>query len=266
MRQIILPATDLKVSRFVFGTASLHHLGNASAQAAHLELAAGSGFTHFDTAPLYGFGGAESMLGAVFGQDQGITITTKVGLYPPGGANQGRLTMLARKAGGKLWPTLSRAVVDLSVARARLSLEQSLRRLRRCDVDLLMLHDPAPDLLQTDEWQRWSEDEKDRVRYFGVAGPAARLQPILESEGPFAQVTQVRDGLGTREADVITSLGRPLQLTYGYFSTDVGELSGAEIVAGALERNRTGAILVYTSLSSRVTAFSDAAERERRSA
>jgi len=49
-------------------------------------------------------------------------------------------------------------------------------------------------------------------------------------------------------------------------SGDVGELSGAEIVAGALERNRTGAILVYTSLSSRVTAFSDAAERERRSA
>ena len=150
MRQVLLPGTDLSVSRFVFGTASLHHLGRLPVQAAHLAAAATAGFTHFDTAPLYGFGGAERVLGSVFGREPTITFTTKVGLYSPGGSDQGHAAMLGRKIGGKLWPRLSRAVADLSVEQARRSLEGSLRRLSRDCVDILLLHEPAPGLLRTD--------------------------------------------------------------------------------------------------------------------
>ncbi|MDU8913513.1 aldo/keto reductase [Aestuariicoccus sp. MJ-SS9] len=259
MRSICLPNTDLNLSRFVFGTASLHHLGRDRVQAAHLEAAAAAGFTHFDTAPLYGFGGAERVLGAAFSNTPGITITTKVGLYPPGGGCEGHTSMLVRKVGGKLWPPLSRAVADLTVDRARRSLEDSLRRLRRDCVDILLLHEPAPGLLATDEWQRWRDTEGDRIRHIGVAGSADMVAPFLETGMPLAQVIQVRDGLDTHEGDIVTCAGRPLQLTYGYFSSDKKGRCGAEILSGALARNDTGAILVYTRSRARLAEFVAAA-------
>lgn len=259
MLRVILPGTDLTVSRFVFGTASLHHLGRMPDQVTHLEAAASAGFTHFDTAPLYGFGGAERMLGAAFGDNAGITITTKVGLYPPGGGDPGRMAMLARKIGGKLWPTLSSAVADFSVSRARRSLEDSLRRLRRDHVDLLLLHEPVPGLLHTDEWLRWQEAEGGRVRHLGIAGPARIVSPFLETDGPLLRVIQVRDGLDTCEADVVTGAGRQLQLTYGYFSSDTTRRSSAEILPAALARNHTGAIVVYSRSRARLAEFAAAA-------
>lgn len=255
MRQVNLPGTDLSVSRFVFGTANLHHLGQMSVQTAHLVAAAAAGFTHFDTAPLYGYGGAEQALGAAFRNDPAITVTTKVGLYPPGGGNPWRAAMLARKIGGRLWPSLSRAVVDFEVVRARQSLEESLRRLGRDHVELLLLHEPIPSLLQTDEWQRWQEAEACRVQYFGVAGLAAHIKPFLKAGSSLAQVSQVCDGIHTREADIVLRAGRPLQLTYGYFKSTTGVQSGAEILAGALARNRTGAVLVSTRSRARLTEF-----------
>ncbi|MEF2554104.1 aldo/keto reductase [Aurantimonas sp. A2-1-M11] len=262
MRRLDLPGTDLSVSRFVFGTASLHHVGRLPLQTAHLEAAAVAGFTHFDTAPLYGFGGAESAFGAAFGSDSAFTVATKVGLYPPGGISRGHTTMLVRKAGGKLWPALSRAVVDLSVARAQRSFEDSLRRLRRGHVDLLLLHDPAPGLLRTEEWQRWLVAEKDRIRHVGVAGPAEMVAPFLKDGGALAQVIQVRDGLQTREADIVTRLGRSLQLTYGYFTSGAGGRCGAQILTGALARNPSGAIVVSTRSQTRLSEFGRAAAQE----
>jgi len=262
VHRVILHGTDLSVSRFVFGTASLHHLGSMPVQAAHLEAAAAAGFTHFDTAPLYGFGGAERMLGAAFGDNAGITITTKVGLYPPGGGDPGRMAMLARKIGGKLWPTLSRAVADFSVSRARRSLEDSLCRLRRDHVDLLLLHEPVRGLLHTDEWLRWQEAEAGRIRHLGIAGPARMVAPFLETDGPLVSVIQVRDGLDTREADVVTGAGRQLQLTYGYFSSDTTGRSSAEILPAALARNRTGAIVVYSRSRTRLVEFATASAQE----
>lgn len=263
MRQLRLHGTNLSVSRFVFGTASLHHLGRLSVQAEHLEAAAAAGITHFDTAPLYGFGMAEKALGEAFGGDAKITITTKVGLYSPGGSEQSRGTMLARKVGGKLWPRLSRAVADLSVERARRSLDESLRRLRRDRVELLLLHEPDPSLLQTDEWLRWYETESDRISNVGIAGPARSIVPFLKLGGPLTQVIQVSDSLDTHEADVVLRAGRPLQLTYGYFSSDRSGRSGGEILSRAIERNRTGAIVVYSRSRARLGGFSSAAEQEK---
>lgn len=262
MRQVLLPGTELHVSRFVFGTASLHHLGPLQAQVAHLEAAAAVGFTHFDTAPLYGYGGAERALGSVFGSDPRVTFTTKVGLYPPGGSDQGRAAMMVRKAGGKLWPRLSRAIADLSVERARRSLHDSLRRLRRDRIELLLMHEPAAGFLRTDEWQRWRESEGDRIGHIGVAGPARTIAPFMETNAALAEVIQINDGLDTRDADVVIRTGRPLQLTYGYYSSDRSGRSGTDITSGALGRNRTGAIVVYSRSQARLAAFSAAAAQE----
>lgn len=257
MERILLPNTDLSVSRFSFGTAQLHLVGSTLAQIAHLEAAAEQGFSHFDSAPLYGFGGAERALGQAFSAESEITVATKVGLYPPGGCEQSRASMLARKAAGKLWPKLSRPVVDLTVQRARKSLERSLQRLGRDKIDLLLLHEPSVDLLQTDEWLGWIEKERDRIRNVGIAGPQDIVMPFIDKYNQFVQVIQTRDSLDRREADILTSVGRPFQLTYGYFTGHTHEPDARRILSGALARNTTGSVLVSTRSKKRLKYFAN---------
>jgi aryl-alcohol dehydrogenase-like predicted oxidoreductase len=260
LRQITVAGTDLRVSRFAFGTARLHHIGGLAEQVALLEAAAEAGFTHFDTAPLYGFGGAERALGEAFASTRKITIATKVGLYPPGGKSQGRGAMWLRKLAGKALPSLSLPQRDLAVDRARASLEASLKHLGRDHVDLLLLHEPDIALLQRESWLRWLEEEAGRIGAVGVAGPSSVVTPFLCDDGPLTQVIQVRDGLVSHEAEPVLAAGRPLQLTYGYFTGDGGGRSSSEIIRGALERNTTGAILVSTRNRERLREFAALAQ------
>jgi D-threo-aldose 1-dehydrogenase len=256
MKSVLLPGTDIRVSRFVFGTASLHHVGTLNRQIDHLRAAADAGFTHFDTAPLYGFGGAETAIGEAFNARSDITVTTKVGLYPPGGCNlRSRRTMLVRKAMGRILPKFSRPVADWSVAQARTSLNASLRRLRRERVDVLLLHEPEIDLLATDEWLRWLEEERDRVGTFGIAGPAARVAPFVRCDHSLARIVQSRDGIESCEADFMIEAGRRMQFTYGYLSGLANGLDPVEILTGALSRNLTGAIVVSTCRRDRLPLF-----------
>lgn len=265
MQSIKLPGTGLTVSRFVFGTGSLHHLGNRSAQVAHLQAAAEAGFSHFDTAPLYGFGQAEEALGLAFGANTGagITVTTKVGLYPPGGTGQSRFTVLGRKVLGRLAPSLSRPQANWLVFRARTSLDQSLERLRREHVDLLLLHEPDHELIETDEWLAWLEKEQgDRVSKFGICGEVERLVKFVHTANPLAAVIQSPDSNEGREADQLRTHGCFPQLTYGYLSSASGSARSDDVLRGALARNQSGAIVVSTRNRSRLARFSELSSGE----
>lgn len=259
MQQIVLPGTDLTVSRLAFGTASLHHLGGHSAQVEHLWAAADAGFRHFDTAPLYGFGASERALGEAFGgrAGAGISIATKVGLYPPGGASQSRLMVIARKGLGRVLPSLSQARADWSVARARQSLDDSLRRLRRDRVELLFLHEPDLACLAHDAWFGWMEAEvsEGRVGAFGLAGPPARLQGFVSAGSPLGAVLQTQDSITGREADLLAKFGRRPQITYGYLSAACATSPADLVLRAALARNPASAILVSTRSPQRLAAL-----------
>lgn len=260
MKTVQLPGTSLSVSRFIFGTASLHHVGDIGAQVAHVKAAADAGFRHFDTAPLYGFGQAEQALGMAFGAGSsarnGITVTTKVGLYPPGGASQSRIGMLGRKLIGKVMPSISRPVADWSVARAKASLDQSLKRLGRDFVELLLLHEPDAALVETDEWLRWLEVEAgNRVMHFGICGETSHLAPFVDTRSGLTKVVQAPDSLANREADQLVIGGRFPQLTYGYLSSRKNGDSAEQILRGALARNSSGAVLISTRNRSRLHSF-----------
>ena len=204
MKRIPLPGARLTLSRFSFGTASLHHLGALGKQVRHLRAALEAGFSHFDTAPLYGFGMAERALGRAFSdaRSEAVTIATKVGLYPPGGAAQGRVAMLARKIVGKALPAMSRA------------------------------------------------------------GPPARIAPFLVADSPLARVLQLPDSVEGREADFLQAHSRPLQLTYGYLSAAPSrpDARAETVLADALQRNRTGSVIVSSRHQSRLSIFATIAE------
>lgn len=260
MRQVTIPGTALSTSRFILGTANLFNGQSSAAAEAFLERAVELGFSHIDTAPLYGFGHAERVLAPVLRRHRQVTVTTKAGLYAPGGESQAWAQVLTRKAVGRLIPTVSRAQADYSVARARASLTASLSRLGRERVELLMVHEPDAALMRTDEWLAWltSEQRAGRVGAFGVAGTAPRIAAILREAGALAAITQLADSLEDREADLLAAHGRPMQITYGYVSRGGAATSVHERLVAALRRNADGAIIVSTRRIDRLPQYRDA--------
>lgn len=261
MKVVKIDRTDLSTSRFLFGTASLFNVGSAVKRQRLLSAAVEAGFTHFDTAPYYGFGAAERDLAPILKSHPHVTFTTKVGLYSPGGEEQSETSIFVRKAAGRLFKSLSRPDRDFAITRAQSALEGSLRRTGRETIDLYTLHEPTVDLVDVEEWRRWLEQcvSSGKVKWFGVALTADKLTPFLESGRELCQVIQVLDSIEKREADILQSHNRPMQITYGYVSSALRSdpnASVAGILKQALRRNTTGAIIVSSKQAERLPQYS----------
>eukprot|EP01037_Dinobryon_pediforme_P015544 gene15544-15691_t len=250
-RLVTLAGTSLSLSRFVFGTDRLFNVGAKAKRIALLDQAVEAGFTHFDTAPYYGFGHAERDLAVILRRHPHVTVTTKVGIYPAGGTRQPELSVLVRKACGRFIPALSRPAIDFSLGRAMIALDGSLRRLGRDHIDLYTLHEPEAHLMASDEWRRWLEDmtQQGKIGAFGMALTAERLEPFLSIAAAPVDVIQIEDSLDRREADIVRQLGRTPGITYGYVrgAKRAGDSRPVpDILASALARNPSGAVIVTT--------------------
>ncbi|MBD3730927.1 MAG: aldo/keto reductase [Sphingomonadales bacterium] len=260
MRQVTLDGTGLAVSRFIFGTASLFNVGSAKERAALLDAAVDAGFTHFDTAPYYGFGMAERDMAAMLRAHPHVTFTTKVGIYSPGGEEQAAWAIFARKAAGRAIRAISKPTVDFSLARARHALEGSLRRTGRGHIDLYTLHEPEAHLLDYEEWRRWLEDMvgAGAIGSWGVALTADRLQGFFDRGQSDMPVIQMLDSIAGREADMLADNGRAMQITYGYVSAALARDPAADVpgvIAAAMQRNRDGALIVSTGKIARLAQY-----------
>jgi predicted oxidoreductase len=130
-----------------------------------VETALQLGITHFDVAPLYGMGLAENVIGEVIGNDPRITIATKVGIARPRYnylEDDGRLLTrgLLRR-----YPSLKQKVLTIKRTQPQPttertknaflfvhqaiqhSLEESLLRLKRDNLEWLLAHEPEPHAL-----------------------------------------------------------------------------------------------------------------------
>ena len=146
--------TGLHVSALGFGGWQLNNSlwagpdDTASIQLVQAALAAGCNF--YDTAPGYGNGASEQLLGkALKGRRPEAVLCTKYGHADP-------------------------AEMDFSASGLRASLEASLRRLQTDYVDLLLLHNPPADLLDgTKAADLYGELEtlkrEGKLRFFGAS-------------------------------------------------------------------------------------------------
>lgn len=259
-------SASLNLPRLAFGTASLHHLHDARTRAALLDLAVELGLTHFDTAPLYGFGFAERELAALWRRHPGrITVATKVGLYPPGGSDQSAWQMWARKLGGRIWPALSRFHADFELSRAEASLGDSLRRLGSERVDLLLLHEPTLAALDPEAWLRWLEREqaRGRIAHYGMSGPAEALLPLAQRL-PGA-VLQVADRPGSPASATVAAAGRVPRILFGYLSAAArggAAVDGVRILADALRRSPQATVLFSSRQPARLRSTVEALRAE----
>lgn len=139
---------------------------------ATIDAAWSAGVRHFDTAPLYGSGVAESRLGSALAgrpRDE-YTISTKVGrLLVPG-------TPDPRFAGA---PRLA-PVFDFSPDAVRRSLTESLARLQHGRIDIALLHDPEQHL---DDARRAIDTARALVPTVGVGTNVVATAKLLVERG-----------------------------------------------------------------------------------
>jgi D-threo-aldose 1-dehydrogenase len=158
MKDILLPGGERKTTRLGYGTSGLH--GGLSKQASLrlLETAFDAGVRHFDTAPAYGLGASEAIVGEFLARHRGqVSITTKFGLLPPKSKAlleiarallrpivapfpgvKSRLLRTVSAASAKSVPP---ANVRYSVQEMLKSLGDSLRALRCDRIDVFLLHE-----------------------------------------------------------------------------------------------------------------------------
>ncbi|MFD2175836.1 aldo/keto reductase [Rhodobacter lacus] len=187
-----------------------------------------AGARHFDVAPLYGRGTAETVLGeALRGRSEAVTITTKAGL-PPRRMSRHKMMVhglaapvrdLLRRHRPGLHGTALASVVpkefarDFAPAAIAASLETSLRALRRDHVDVFALHEVlaeeiTEELLET--LQRAQAAGK--VRTLALATRRAETSDILARwPGVFGLVQYSWSAL---DAPLTPEPGQPFRITH----------------------------------------------------
>lgn len=267
MQRVTLAGTELETSRLGFGTASLHHALRTRERQALLGAALDAGFTHFDTARLYGDGMAERELGRFLrGKRSQVTIATKFGIpaiplferFPPLLYAHRAMGDIGRRLLPRLWDYRRRVVTPEG---AEFSLTSSLKALQTDSIDLLLVHEPeASDVEPLARMADWLERQKarGRVRYLGLAGNARICAAVARQTGGLFDVLQVEDSLSGREADVLIESGRPLQITFGYLRQAAVEQpppGGLAVTQCALARNPRGLVLVSSRQAERLRAL-----------
>jgi D-threo-aldose 1-dehydrogenase len=153
---IELPGTSVQVTRLGLGTAPLGGLFNpvpAEAARRTVTRAHDRGIRFFDTAPLYGFGVAESRLGNVLQQlpRASLTVSTKVGrllrvVQGDLGASSTDVEVDETQIldGEPIFKDIGkeRPVWDFSYDGVMRSIEESLERLQLDQIDIVLIHDP----------------------------------------------------------------------------------------------------------------------------
>jgi D-threo-aldose 1-dehydrogenase len=208
MQSISLGSIGRTTSRLGFGCSGIMGALSRRQSLALLETAFDAGIRHFDTAPMYGYGDAESCLGDFVARHRDeVTITTKFGIPP---AKNRALIQIARMAVGSLvqrFPTLKKRLQRtaqpeptaprvpnpiFTVDQARASLESSLAALKTEQIDVWLLHDVNAIDLTQDSLLRFLEDvvREGKIGTFGVGSDRESIPDLLAKHPGYCRVTQ----------------------------------------------------------------------------
>lgn len=233
-----------------------------------LEIAYDNGIRHFDTAPSYGYGESEALLGTFLRRHSDVTVATKVGLFWP---KTGRAYLITRakqivRPFLRAFPLLqtqarkaahagARPLSTFDVNTATSSLETSLRRLRRDSIDIFLLHECRASDLTDDRLLGFlsSAKERGRVRAFGIGTDIATIAYCVESAQQYASILQFANNTNEPNLELMPSLASARAcITHSPFG-GVGKVSQDSLksaLAYATVRNPTG-IVLFSSQSMR---------------
>jgi aryl-alcohol dehydrogenase-like predicted oxidoreductase len=222
--------TDLRVSQLGFGCAALGSRTGRKAAADAVAAAVDHGINFFDTAPFYGQGASERILGQVLrGKEPRVLVTTKIGLYPNALLRSAARLRPIVRALLKSMPGMSQEVLQRSVQgfmrsqnevrfdprSIRESVEASLRRLRRDYIDLLLLHvTPAPTELEQVMEELEAIRSTGKIRYYGASssGDAGTTMWLRRERLPVAGLQVMLNPLEIAAMDLCLPLAAEKQI------------------------------------------------------
>ncbi len=260
-----LAKSGIITSQLAFGTSRLHYIGQRERQRL-LSAAADLGVVHFDTAPSYGDGLAETELGHFLGSERDrFVIATKYGIpVDPIIERWGSIVpplriarAFARKIGFWQYPLPPLTAVGL-----RESVERSLRRLKTDRIDILLLHEPGLARLARPAEiveQFGKLRQRGLIRAFGLAGAWGGIGTLLTATPELAQVVQ------TAETEWPETF--PPDITYGaisgapqnYLATGISTAVALERLRSALLRRPNGVVIISTTKIENLRALAGAA-------
>lgn len=180
------------MQHLIFGTAGLTALPSLGAALRLLRQAEDLGIRHFDTAPLYGRGYAEAILGIHLSRSGNrSSVTTKFGLgacAPPRvhpiiamPLNRLRGRLKAKPSATPLAADVHTPIPLRRITREAVSstLSQSLARLRRSHVEYFFLHEGLPSFIEPDAMEYLLESKRKGI--VGSLGVASNAQDILSA-------------------------------------------------------------------------------------
>ena len=206
-----LGSSGIAVTHLGFGCATLFRASDPEQRSHLLHAAYDAGIRHFDVAPIYGLGRGEAELGNFTRAHRSeVTITTKFGIRPTMAARglayaqrPVRRTFESKpairdqaRAHAALPSRLLYEKGGYDASGARRSLQRSLRALRTDYVDLLLLHDPVPGSVRSDEVSSFLEDARTAglIRSWGIAGALETTGEVVQSF-PRIPVLQLPDDI-----------------------------------------------------------------------
>lgn len=234
----------MKISKFIFGTGNFN-FQRQKERINFLSEAVNKGFTHFDTSPLYNYGLSEIDIGNLYKNNKNITVTTKVGIYPPEHSVPSIKNVFFRKLVGKIIPSYSKSLVNYNLDIANKSLERSLKRMNRERIEILLIHDPCLNLLNTEEWKSWFESLKIQGKIINFG---ATFSKKTEQEIPF-KVIQSFDSLFIKEDKNLLYDKKKLRINFGYFfdlKRKNIKFDNREMIRRILKRNLSNPIIINT--------------------
>jgi aryl-alcohol dehydrogenase-like predicted oxidoreductase len=205
MEQIILGISGRSTTRLGFGCGNIMGAMGRRDSLKLLETAFDAGIRHFDVAPMYGYGEAESCLGEFLQRHQGLTITTKYGILP---AKKASLISLGRQIARpiiKKIPSLKKSIARAANAatrnnarpaftatEAKESLNRSLAALRTDHIDLWLLHEAKAGDLHDDALLRLLEDlvQQGTIGAFGIGSSADKIATLLAERPAYCRTLQ----------------------------------------------------------------------------
>ena len=206
MQTIELSTTRRRTTRLGYGCSSLMGAMGRRESVALLDASYEAGIRHFDVAPMYGFGQAESCVGEFLGRHRAdVTVTTKYGIAPP---RRGRMISVARSVARpvlRILPGLKKGMLQMasksaapaarakfSAEEARGSLERSLRELKTERIDVWLLHEATVYDLQDEGLLRMLEDAvaAGTIGAFGVGSERSRTEELQTRRPEYCGVVQ----------------------------------------------------------------------------
>jgi len=196
-----------------------------------------AGVCHFDVARMYGLGAAEGELGK-FARDKRdkLVLATKFGIdLNPKGARAARLQSAGRRL-VTIFPVL-RALARrrtgallaprrYDAAKARSSLETSLRELGTDYVDLFLLHEPTlEDVVNSDVMEFLNvARSQGKIRAYGISGAIHDVVAICRNVPELAPIVQIPNDAVTRNIDLLVPYANRAIVTYSPFSNALKQI------------------------------------------